>query len=224
MNTTANPNIQRFDERAGVWDENPTQAEVACSIMKMAEAEISGFAAPRVMDYGCGTGLCSIPLAHRASSLLAVDVSPGMLARVREKADALALANVETLEHDLTAQPMEGREFDVIITGMTLHHVREVALLLKRFRPLLAANGVLLLADLDTEDGTFHHDPTGVEHHGFKRDWILGTLWDAGFKAVNVSTVHTIMKPLASNGENRSYPVFFMAARVCPEVRVSQSS
>lgn len=50
-----------------------------------------------------------------------------MLARVREKAEALALANVVTLQHDLTVRPIEGREFDVIITGMTLHHVRYVA-------------------------------------------------------------------------------------------------
>lgn len=212
-----NPNIQRFDERAGVWDENPVRAELAGNIVRMAEAEITGFAAPRMMDYGCGTGMCSIPLAHRASSLLAVDVSSGMLAKLREKADALALANVETLQHDLAAQPLEGREFDVIITAMTLHHVGDVALVLKRLRPLLTVNGVLLVADLDQEDGSFHTDPTGVEHHGFKRDWVLNALWDAGFRMVSIATAHTVVKPLASGGGNRSYPVFFMAARVQPE-------
>jgi len=219
QSTTANPNIQRFDGRADLWDVNPLQAEVACSIVKLAEAEIVGFSSPRVMDYGCGTGLCSIPLAHTVASLLAVDVSPAMLEKVKEKAKALALANVETLQHDLAVQPLEGREFDAIITGMVLHHVRDVATLLKHFRPLLAANGVLLIADLDQEDGSFHKDPTGVEHHGFKRDWILNALWEVGFRMVNISTAHTIVKPSESGGESRSYPVFFMAARISPQGR-----
>lgn len=217
QNTTVNPNIHRFDERAGVWDENPVRAELARSIVNMAEAEITGLTAARMMDYGCGTGMCSIPLAHRVSSLLAVDVSSGMLAKLREKADALAIPNVETLQHDLASQPLEGREFDVIITAMALHHVRDVALVLKRFSPLLAPNGVLLLADLDQEDGSFHENPTGVEHLGFKRDWILNALWDAGFRMADIGTAHTIVKPAASGGEPRSYPVFFIAARVRPE-------
>ena len=212
-----NPNIQRFDERAGVWDENPVRAELARSIVAMAKMKIARFAAPRMMDYGCGTGMCSIPLAHLVSSLLAVDVSPGMLAKYKEKADVLGFQQVETLQRDLALQPLEGREFDVIISAMALHHICDVALVLKRFHPLLAENGVLLLADLDREDGSFHDDPTGVEHHGFKRDWILNALWDAGFRMAEICTAHTIVKPAASGDESRSYPVFFIAARVRPE-------
>ena len=41
-----NPNIQRFDERAGVWDENPVRAALARDVVKMAAAEITGVAAP----------------------------------------------------------------------------------------------------------------------------------------------------------------------------------
>ena len=212
-----NQNIERFDARAGVWDENPVRAELARNIVSIAELKMAGFSAPRMMDYGCGTGMCSIPLAHRASSLLAVDVSLGMLAKYKEKADALGFQQVETLQHDLAAQPLEGREFDVIITAMTLHHVRDVALVLKRLHPLLSQSGVLLIADLDREDGSFHEDPTGVEHHGFKQDWMLNALWDAGFRMVEICTAHTIVKHTASGGEPRCYPVFFMAARVRPE-------
>ena len=212
-----NPNIQRFDERAGVWDENPVRAELARSIVALAEMEIARFAAPRMMDYGCGTGMCSIPMARGVSSLLALDVSPGMLAKFKEKSEALGLHQVETLQLDLAVQPLEGRKFDVIISAMALHHVRDVAIVLKRFHPLLASNGVLLIADLDREDGSFHDDPTGVEHHGFKRDWILNALWDAGFRMAEICTAHTIVKPAASGDESRSYPVFFIAARVRPE-------
>lgn len=213
-----NPNTQRFDQQAGIWDENPIRAELARHIVKLAEREISGLTSPRIMDYGCGTGMCSIPLAYRASGILAVDISPGMLAEVRKKAGTLGLANIETLQHDLAAQPMEGAgEFDVIITAMAMHHVQDVTTVLARFRPLLAPNGVLLVADLDQEDGSFHSDPTGVEHHGFKRDWILNALWDAGFRMVSIDTAHVVEKPAASGKGKRRYPVFFMAARIRPQ-------
>ena len=211
-----NPNIQRFDQQAGVWDENPVRAELARRIVAAVEKEIRRYAAPRIMDYGCGTGLCSIPLAPRVASLLAVDISPGMLVQVRTKADALGLRNIETLQHDLAVLPLENRTFDAIVTAMALHHVKDVAGLLKRFRPLLAPEGILLIADLDQEDGTFHTDATGVEHPGFSRAWMEQALRDAGFGTVGITTVHTIVKPPASEGDPRRYNVFFAAARIQP--------
>ena len=122
------------------------------------------------MDYGCGTGLCSLPLAGRCSSVLGVDSSTEMLARLEAKARAAGLEQVTTRRHDLTAEPLAGLEFDVILCAMTLHHVREVGLLLNRFHSLLSPGGLLALADLDKEDGSFHQDTRGVEHHGFDRE------------------------------------------------------
>lgn len=211
-----NLNIQRFDAQAGMWDENPVRAELARRIVENVEREIAALPSPGMMDYGCGTGMCSIPLAPRVASLLAVDISPGMLAQVRAKADALGFANVETLRHDLAAEPLAGRVFDAIVSAMALHHVKDVALLLKRFRELLAPGGVLLLADLDEEDGSFHADKTGVEHAGFRRDWLTQTLREAGFTDTAITTAHTIVKPPAGGGEPRGYGVFFAAARVRP--------
>ncbi|XHR31207.1 MAG: class I SAM-dependent methyltransferase [Chthoniobacteraceae bacterium] len=213
---STNPNVQRFENAAGLWDTNPSRAELARHIVHLAEREMAGFTAPRIMDYGCGTGMCSIPLTSHALSVLAVDISPAMLEEVQKKASALGLSNIATLRHDLAMEPLEGREFDVIITAMAMHHVKEVALVLERFRPLLAANGVLLVADLDREDDSFHQDPTGVEHHGFKRDWILNALWGAGFRMVSVDTAYTLTRPNGVNGAPKDYPVFFMAARIRP--------
>lgn len=215
--SSTNPNIQRFDNEAGVWDEKPHRVELARRIVSLAEREIAGFKAPRIMDYGCGTGTCSIPLASRASSVLAVDISLAMLEEVQKKANSLGLSNIATLRHDLAVEPLEGREFDVIVTAMAMHHVKDVALVLERFRSLLAEDGALLVADLDQEDGSFHQDLTGVEHHGFKRDWILNTLWDAGFRMVSIDTAYTMMKPNGANGTPKAYPVFFMAARIRPQ-------
>ncbi len=62
------------------------------------------------------------------------------------------------------------------------------------------------------EDGSFHDDATGVEHQGFRREWLLNQLWEAGCRDVRIETAHVIEKPVA-NGATGRFPVFFMAAR-----------
>jgi 2-polyprenyl-3-methyl-5-hydroxy-6-metoxy-1,4-benzoquinol methylase len=200
----------RFDKKAAGWDEDPQRLALAAGITGALEHEIAGMNRLRLLDYGAGTGLCSLPLAGKCSSVLAVDVSSGMLARLEEKARTNGLSHVRTLRWDVCIKPLAGIECDVILCAMTLHHVRDVGLLLRRFRTMLADGGLLALADLDKEDGTFHKDNSGVEHFGFRRDWLLNQLGKAGFTLVTVQTVHRIEK------NNRSYPVFFMAARMRP--------
>jgi hypothetical protein len=72
---------------------------------------------------------------------------------------------------------------------------------------------MLLIADLDREDGSFHEDPTGVEHHGFDRDWMKQSLKEAGFANIEIETAHTIQKPAKDDSHTRSYPVFFISAQ-----------
>jgi 2-polyprenyl-3-methyl-5-hydroxy-6-metoxy-1,4-benzoquinol methylase len=114
--------------------------------------------------------------------------------------------------HDLSAEPLTGLGLDVILCAMTLHHVREVGSLLKRFHSLLSPGGLLAVADLDQEDGSFHQDLRGVEHHGFLREWIQEQLQTAGFTQANLETVHEIEKPDASGAPRRD-PVFLATAR-----------
>jgi 2-polyprenyl-3-methyl-5-hydroxy-6-metoxy-1,4-benzoquinol methylase len=119
---------------------------------------------------------------------------------------------VAARRHDLTAEPLAGVEFEVILCAMTLHHVREIGLLLSRLHSMLLPGGLLALADLDKEDGSFHQDTRGVEHHGFEREWIRRQLQAAGFIQVNFETAYEIEKP-GPSGEPRRFPVFLATAR-----------
>jgi len=204
--------MSHFDEKAQGWDEEPRRVAMGAAIARAVGAKLDGLLKPRLMDYGCGTGLCSLPLADRCAAVLGVDSSTEMLARLAAKARAAGLEQVTTRRHDLTAEPLVGVEFDVILCAMTLHHVREVSVLLERFQSLLTPGGLLTLADLDEEDGSFHQDTRTVEHHGFRREWILEQLQAAGFRQVDFETAHEIEKPGAS-GELRRYPVFLATAR-----------
>ncbi|HTS20161.1 MAG TPA: class I SAM-dependent methyltransferase [Verrucomicrobiae bacterium] len=211
-------NVKRFDEKAKSWDEEPRRVAMGMAIARAVEAKLGGSARPRLMDYGCGTGLCSLPLAGRCASLLGVDSSTEMLARLETKARAAGLRHVTTRRHDLTAEAMAGVEVDVILCAMALHHIREIGLLLGRFRSMLAAGGLLALADLDKEDGTFHEDRRGVEHHGFDREWVRQKLQEAGFVAVTLETAYEIEKP-GRMGDVRRFPVFLASARKGSGVR-----
>ncbi|MCG3146930.1 MAG: Ubiquinone biosynthesis O-methyltransferase [Verrucomicrobiae bacterium] len=204
--------MTRFGEKAQSWDEEPRRVAMGAAIARAVGAKLNGLLKPRLMDYGCGTGLCSLPLAERCAAVLGVDSSTEMLARFAAKARAAGLEHVTTRRHDLTTEPLVGSEFDVILCAMTLHHVREVSGLLGRFHSLLTPGGLLALADLDAEDGSFHQDPHGVEHHGFCREWVREQLQAAGFRQVEFETAHEIEKPGAA-GALRRYPVFLATAR-----------
>ena len=67
--------------------------------------------------------------------------------------------------------------------------------------------GFVALADLDSEDGSFHPPGTeGVYHHGFDRDALTGLLEAAGFEDVKFQTAVEVPK------EGSSYPIFLVVA------------
>jgi 2-polyprenyl-3-methyl-5-hydroxy-6-metoxy-1,4-benzoquinol methylase len=204
--------MSHFDEKAQSWDEEPRRMAMGAAIARAVGTKLDGLQKPWLMDYGCGTGLCSLPLAGRCAAVLGVDSSTEMLARMATKARTAGLEHVTIRRHDLTAEPLVGFEFDAILCAMTLHHVREVEALLGRFHSMLAPGGLLALADLDKEDGSFHQDTRGVEHHGFARDWVRAQLQTAGFERVEFATAYEIEKPAAS-GELRQYPIFLATTR-----------
>jgi SAM-dependent methyltransferase len=106
------------------------------------------------LDLGAGSGFQSIPLAERGFSVTAVDLSPTLLAELRDRAGALP---IRTLERDflpvtnLVAEP-QGL---VICAGDTLSHLSDhaaVEVLIAGAASALASGGRLLLTwrDLTT--------------------------------------------------------------------------
>jgi len=202
---------KHFDRKAAGWDSDEGKVAVAAAIVRAVEKELHGVSNLRLLDYGAGTGLCSMALASRCSNVLAVDISSGMLSLLEKKALAAGIHHLKTLQQDLCASPLDGLHFDVILCAMTMHHVRDTNLLLRRFHSMLQPDGFLAIADLDREDGTFHSDPAGVYHTGFDRDQLGAQMMEAGFKLVGMDTVHKIQK--TRGFETKEYPVLFATGR-----------
>lgn len=67
----------------------------------------------RFLDVGAGSGGLSIPAARRGAEVLATDIAPTMVERLRERARAEGLTDLETAVMDGCALDLEDDTFDV---------------------------------------------------------------------------------------------------------------
>ena len=204
--------VSRFDREALLWDSNPGRVAVARAIANAIIRHVPLSRSMDIMDYGAGTGLITLSLQPLVRSITAVDTSREMLKVLGDKLLGLGADNVTTrlLDLEKTRDALGG--FDAIVTSMTLHHVRDTFTLFRRFCESLKSGGWIAAADLDTEDGTFHPDSTGVHHHGFDREQLRDLLQRAGFVDIAMHDAHCFSKP-GVGGKTREYSIFLATAR-----------
>lgn len=162
-----------------------------------------------VMDLGAGTGLVALALWPYVYCIRAVDSSSEMLSVLRRKVNELGISNVKTLCCNFESEPLPDAKWDLIYSVVTFHHIADVEALLRTLRGMLKPGGVLAVADLDTEDGDFHPDNTGIHHFGFDRAEMRRRFRQMGFNGVKVSTAHRVSKEIAS-GETKKFSVFLI--------------
>ena len=201
-------NINEFDQKALTWDAD-VQKQVRARIVGEAIRE---FLPPSkklaAMEYGCGTGLLSFNLSADFETIYLADTSDGMLQVLSSKITSSGISNFKPIHLDLSNSHTFPKEsIDVIFSLMTLHHVPDTSALLREFFTLLRPNGMILLADLEKEDGTFHPEGTTGIHYGFDRDELREKCDAAGFNGVGFTSVFTMQK------KNREYPVFLLHAK-----------
>jgi ubiquinone/menaquinone biosynthesis C-methylase UbiE len=99
-----------------------------------------------VVDLGTGTGRFALAVAPHVRRVVAVDVSPAMLAHVRDHAPA----NVELVQAGFLSYGHDGPPADAVYTRHALHQVPDFwkALALDRIARILRPGGVLRLRDL----------------------------------------------------------------------------
>ena len=199
-----------FDARAATWDDDPAKVERAQAIADAIVRSVSLTSSMRALEYGCGPGLLSFMLRPRLGEVTLADVSDGMLAVAAGKIAAANDTALRTVKLDLLVDPMPAERYDIIYSLMTLHHVPDTDAILRRFHAALETNGLLCIADLDAEDGSFHG--AGFDGHpGFDRGLLGAKAREAGFATVEFSTAHEIEKTV--DGRPHRYPVFLMVAR-----------
>jgi len=195
-----------FDSKAAEWDDNPGRREMALDIAAAISAHVPLRKNMSAMEFGCGTGLVSHTLLPMVGKIQAVDLSPGMIKQLQRKIEEGGLHNITAHCFDIFTDPSM-KQFDLIFSAMALHHIEKTDALLDSLAEHTAPGGFIALADLDTEDGTFHDSVEGFIHHGFDREELMQKLRDRGFIEPSGVTAHTMHRP------GRDYPVFLITAR-----------
>jgi ubiquinone/menaquinone biosynthesis C-methylase UbiE len=207
-----NTEMRDFDKAAASWDEKPLRVKLAKDVADAIVREVAISQDMTALDFGCGTGLLTLQLQPLVKSVTGVDSSQGMLDIFNAKIATANIDNAGTLILDIDKGGTLTGQHDLIVSGMTLHHIRRIAPLLAQFYRVLAPGGTLCLADLDLDDGQFHDDSNGVFHNGFARASLHRSLTEAGFVGVKDVTAAKIEKQ-ARDGQIKIFSVFLMTGR-----------
>ena len=194
-----------FEEKAEDWDRREVVRALSNAIGSAMVEQVPFAADMTVMDFGAGTGLITAQVAPRVEQVVGVDTSPAMLEKLAAKPELQGRVAIAC--QDILEQPL-AQTFDAIVSAMAMHHVEDTDRLIETFARHLKPGGWLALADLDTEDGSFHPpDVEGVYHHGFDRQALGERLERHGFTDVRFVTAHTVQR------EDGNFPVFLVTAR-----------
>ncbi|HVA90614.1 MAG TPA: class I SAM-dependent methyltransferase [Chloroflexota bacterium] len=103
-----------------------------------------------VIDLGAGTGAFALAVAPLCRRVVAVDVSPAMLALLRAKAEQQGLGNLEYMQAGFLGYEHRGAAADFVYSRHALHHLPDFwkALALQRLSTFLKPGGILQLRDL----------------------------------------------------------------------------
>jgi SAM-dependent methyltransferase len=98
------------------------------------------------LDFGCGVGRLTIPLARRARRVVACDVAPTMLAHARKNVENAGLQNVTFIGSNELAGLSPG-QFDFVCSLLVLQHIPPAIgyPLIRALLNLLAPGGIAAL-------------------------------------------------------------------------------
>lgn len=111
-----------------------------------AERHFGALQTGKALDFGCGVGRLTIPLARRFKSAVGVDISEDMIAEAKQNCERFQITNATFLESDDDLSMATGL-FDLVLSYIVLQHLpcdrgMKVA---NRLLNLLAPGGIAIL-------------------------------------------------------------------------------
>ena len=159
----------------------------------------------RALDFGCGVGRLTFPLADEFSTVLGLDISPSMLAEAQLNAERLNVANAEFALADDRLSNAPG-EFDFVTSYIVLQHipVRRGLPILSRLVGKVRPGGGFHLHISIRRDSLASRSLWWASHHipGVKiwQNIFAGRTWNAPAMQMNNYSLNRIVVQLAEQG------------------------
>jgi len=195
--------MNKFDQSAEVWEAEPRRLASARQIYEAIAEKTDLTQYKSVADYGTGTGLLMIHIQPFVEKIIGFDNSKGMLEQLDKKIEKAKFTNVSAVFHDADKDKLPQEAFDLFVSSMTFHHINKVENFIQEAYNSLLPGGKFLIADLVSEDGSFHTGGSeGIFHLGFDKTEFEEMMQKAGFVNIEIKEIFTIEKGKGN------YPIF----------------
>ena len=198
--------MSEFDTRARDWDKEKMHMDRSIAIAAELEKMIPINPFIKALEYGAGTGLLSFLLKDRFAEITLMDNSQEMIKVCLEKVEYFKTNHILPIRFDLEHKDFDGK-FDIIYNQMVLHHVNDYEAIIYTFYSMLNPEGYLAIADLYSEDGSFHGPDVKV-HLGFDPEKLTEIFRNAGFKNIKYQTCFEVKRE-----SGIKYPVFLLVGQ-----------
>lgn len=98
----------------------------------------------RVLDAGCAAGWYTAWLLDHGAQVTAVDLSPNMVERTHRRVGELA--RILQADLNLPLDDLADASFDVVLSSLTLHYLKDWTEVLSEFRRILVPGGTLVFS------------------------------------------------------------------------------
>jgi tRNA (cmo5U34)-methyltransferase len=201
--------MSSFDNVARTWDENPIHLERSQAIAIKMQETLPLSKKMKALEYGAGTGILSFLLAEKLGHITMMDSSAEMVKVMEEKVLQRKATNLSPVFMNLEEE-RPYVSYYLIFNQMVLHHIKDIRSIFEKFYQMLLPGGVLAIADLYTEDGSFHGEGVDV-HLGFDPEQLNNELLLAGFKNVNFEPCYTVKREITGKAP-KLFPIFLLTA------------
>jgi ubiquinone/menaquinone biosynthesis C-methylase UbiE len=107
------------------------------------------------VDFGCGSGYFTVPLARRVKKVYAIDIQKEMLSFVKDKTERLGIRNVELRLSRPNEIPLEDETVDFLLSVNTLHEFDDKLRTIEEMKRVVKHKGNLLIVDFKKQKTDF---------------------------------------------------------------------